>query len=259
LTSGDATIGYGDDFIVSSIVKRAYAKHKKPICVGDGRDIRIGDNYEDRSRGQVFLNNPKISDVVYPGAVWVNNVMFNRPYIDNLRTTSEKVVYNQLFHVEPGEIFLTDEEKAKYSESGFIYIEPNTKGTFGGNKDWGFEKWQDVVKRLPYRFVQGKGRKLDGVEQCETATFRDACALLDRADFFVGTDGGLHHAAAALGKRAVVVWGGLVSPKILGYDTHINLHSGTGSCGSPKPCKHCREALDWVTVDMVKDAIRSIA
>jgi ADP-heptose:LPS heptosyltransferase len=163
-----------------------------------------------------------------------------------------------LFHVEPGEIYLTDEEKAKYTESDFIYIEPNTKGTFGGNKDWGFDRWQEVVKDMPYRFIQGKGRKLDDVVQISTPTFRDACALLDRALFFVGTDGGLHHAAAALGKRAVVVWGGLVSPKILGYDTHVNLHSGTYSCGSPKACKHCREALDWVTVDMVKDAIYSL-
>lgn len=185
--------------------------------------------------------------------------MGNRPYINHLATTPEKIVFNQSFKVEPGEIYLTDEEKEKYQLSDFIYIEPNTKGTFGGNKDWGFEKWQEVVKDSPYTFIQGKGRKLDGVDQLETKSFRDACSLLSKADFFVGTDGGLHHAAAALGKRAVVVWGGLVSPKILGYDTHINLHSGTGSCGSTTTCKHCREALEWVTVEMVKDAIRTLA
>jgi ADP-heptose:LPS heptosyltransferase len=81
--------------------------------------------------------------------------------------------------------------------------------------------------------------------------------LLSKARFLVTTDGGLHHAAAALGKPAIVVWGGLVSPKILGYDSHINLHSGTASCGSTEPCPHCRKALDWVTVDMVVDAINS--
>ena len=250
-------MGLGDDLIVSSIVKKAYAKHGKPICVGDGRDIRIGDTMNDTGVGQVFENNPKLARTIYPGAVWVNNIMFNRPYIDNIRTTAEKVVFNNEFRVEPGEIFLTDEEKAKYAGLGdFIYIEPNTKGTFGGNKDWGFERWQQVAK-LDLPFVQGKGRKLDGVRQINTDTFRDACALLYHAAFFVGTDGGLHHAAAALGKRAVVVWGGLVSPKLLGYVSHVNLHSGTHSCGSAKTCAHCRKAMDWVTVDMVKDAIRS--
>lgn len=185
--------------------------------------------------------------------------MGRRPYIDYLKTTEEKVVYNNAFKPEPGELFFSDAERARYGHyGGFIYIEPNTKGTFGGNKDWGFDRWQEVVRRLPYRFVQGKGRKLDGVEQCQTGSFRDACALLNRADFFVGTDGGLHHAAAALGKRAVVVWGGLVSPRILGYDAHLNLHSGTHSCGSHKPCQHCKKALDWITVEMVVEAISRV-
>lgn len=252
-------MGYGDDLIVSAIVRKAYAKHGKPICVGDGRDIRLDDVFDGKGIGQVFQNNPKLATAIYPGAVWVRNVMGERPYIDYMRTTPEKVVYNSNFRVEPGEIFLTDEERARYAHyGGFIYIEPNTKGTFGGNKDWGFDRWQQVVKRLPYRFVQGKGRKLDGVEQCDTRTFRDACILLERADFFVGTDGGLHHAAAAMGKRAVVVWGGLVPPRILGYDAHINLHSGVASCGSAKPCQHCRKALDWVTVDMVVEAITKL-
>ena len=257
--NGGSAIGFGDDILVSAIVRKAHLKHGKPICVGDGRDIRVGDTSTDTGIGQVFRNNPRIALEIYPGAVWVQNIMGQRPYIDYLRTTPEKVVYNQMFHVEPGELYLTDDEKAKYAPLGdFIYIEPNTKGTFGGNKDWGFEKWAEVAK-LDLPFVQGSGRKLDGVQQVHTETFRDACSLLHRAAFFVGTDGGLHHAAAALGKRAVVVWGGLVSPKLLGYASHLNLHSGTHSCGTTTPCKHCRQALDWVTVDMVKDAIRSLA
>lgn len=237
---------FGDDLIVTSIVKRAYKKHNKLICVGDGKDIK----WE-----EVFDNNPKMSKVVYPGCVWVPNIMFNRPYIDNLKSTDERFVYNAAFHVEPGELYLTDEEK-RHTQTGFVYIEPNIKGTFAGNKDWGFGKWQAVVDACHgTRFIQGRGRKLNGVEQVDTHSFRDACALLSRADLFMGTDGGLHHAAAALGIPAVVVWGGLVSPKILGYDFHTNLHSGTGSCGSKKSCNHCRKALEWVTAEMVVEAI----
>jgi ADP-heptose:LPS heptosyltransferase len=242
-------MGFGDDLIVTSIVKRAFTVHKKPLCIGDGV-VR----WE-----EVFDHNPKISRQPYPGCVWIPNIMGNRPYIDHPKCRPKKIAYRNDFKVEPGEIYLSPEEKARYEDfSGFVYIEPNVKGTFSGNKDWGFERWQEVVKRLPFRFVQGKGRRLEGVEQVCTESFRDACALLDRADFFVGTDGGLHHAAAALGKRAVVVWGGLVSPKILGYDTHINLHSGTHSCGSYDPCEHCRKALDWVTVDKVCQAITGL-
>lgn len=181
-----------------------------------------------------------------------------RPYIDYTKTDEKRIAYNQNYRAEPGELYLTPEEIPE--DEDFVYIEPNTKGTFGNNKDWGFDRWQQVVDCLPHiRFIQGRGRQLRGVEQRNTKSFRHACGLLSKAKFLVGTDGGLHHAAAALGKPAVVVWGGLVSPKILGYDTHINLHSGTHSCGSREPCPHCRKALDWVTVDMVVDAIHSLA
>lgn len=201
----------------------------------------------------------------YKGCIWVANVMGARPYIDYAKTQAEKIAYNQNFKAEPGELWFTEQEKLRYqNQSGFIYIEPCVKGTFSGNKDWGFQKWQKVVEALPeFRFVQGlapfQGKILRGAKAVPTKTFRDAASLLLHADLFVGTDGGLHHAAAALGKRAVVVWGGLVSPRILGYDTHTNLHSGTRSCGNYKACEHCKEALNWVTVDMVIDAIRSVA
>jgi ADP-heptose:LPS heptosyltransferase len=163
--------------------------------------------------------------------------------------------------VEPGEIWLTDKEKERYKGyKNFIYVEPNVKGSFSGNKDWGFEKWQKVINQCPeLRFLQGKGKKLNGCEQVGTQSFRDACALLYHADLFIGTDGGLHHAAAALGKQAVVVWGGLVSPKILGYETHTNLHSGVPSCGNHAACEHCRRALDAIKPEMVVNAIRSYA
>lgn len=235
---------FGDDLIVSSIVKKAYAKHNKKICVGDSKVV-----WE-----EVFDHNPKMAREPYKGCVWVNNIMGNRPYIDRERSRPGKIVFND-YRVEPGEIFFHPSE-LRHDQKDFIYIEPNVKGTFSGNKDWGFEKWQQVVQRLPdLRFIQGKGRKLEGVEQVDTTSFRDAAALLASASLFVGTDGGLHHAAAALGIPAVVVWGGLAPPKVLGYPTHTNLHSGVNACGSSEACEHCKKALAWVTVDMVVKAI----
>lgn len=239
-------MGFGDDVIVSSIVKKAYAKHHKKICVGDGNKVV----WE-----EVFNYNHKMSQEPYPGCIWVPNIMGRRPYIDYVRSKPGKIAFNYEYRVEPGEIFFHPSE-LRHDQEDFIYIEPNVKGTFSGNKDWGFENWQEVVKRLPYRFIQGKGRKLDGVEQVNTQSFRDAAALLGRSFLFAGTDGGLHHAAAALGKRAVVVWGGLAPPSVLGYETHTNLHSGAAACGSNAACEHCKKALARITVEMVVDAIR---
>lgn len=255
-------MGFGDELMLTGTVKRAYEKRKKPVCLG-----RFGKNYlaDDGEClwKEVFENNPKISEEIYPGCVWVPEIKGNRPYIDYIQTQAlGKVVYKESYRPTPGEIFFTEQEKAQYAKySGFIYIEPNVKffqgqPTFGGNKDWGFERWQEVVNRSPYEFIQGKGRKLDGVTQVDTERFRDACALLSRSRLFVGPDGGMHHAAAALGLPAVVVWGGLVGPEVLGYDTHTNLRGkGVRSCGNHKPCEHCRDAMNKVTVDMVIDAI----
>jgi ADP-heptose:LPS heptosyltransferase len=238
-------MGWGDDLITTSLVKRAYEKHKKPICVGDGREIKWS---------EVFNNNPKISKDIYPGCIWVNSYKGCRPYITGV--TNDKLTWNKKYKVEPGEIFFTPDE-LRWTDEDFIYIEPNVKAGWNKNKDWGFDKWKQVVKGLPnLNFIQGYGEKL--VEQRDTRSFRDACALLSRAKLFVGTDGGLHHAAAALGIPAVVVWGGFIGPDILGYDSHINLHSGVKSCGRKSKCQHCSDALNQITVEMVINAIHSI-
>lgn len=241
-------MGYGDALLASGIAKKAREKHPdKPICIGTGSEIEWN---------EVFEGNPFLSRDVVPGAVWVHSYKSFRPYVDYAKTTSEKFAWKKDFKAAPGEIYLREDE-LRWVQSGFVYIEPNIKGWLGPNKDWGFENWQEVVKRLPdVRFIQGPGRKLDGVEQVETTSFRDACALLSRSDLFVGTDGGLHHAAAAFGKKAVVVWGGYTHPRNLGYDFHTNLHSGTEPCGNLKPCSHCVKAMKQVSPKRVAEAIK---
>jgi len=244
-------LGWGDDIITTSVVRRAFAQVKQPLVVGDGNTVRWS---------EVFEGNPKISREAYKGCYWVRTIKGNRPYIDYQKSTPARMAFRLDHKSEPGELFLAEHEVSPYRKyEGFVYIEPNVKGSFSGNKDWGFENWQKVVDGLPeIKFVQGPGKKLEGVTQVATKTIRHAFGLLSQCSYFTGTDGALHHAAAALAKRAVVVWGGLVSPKILGYSTHINLHSGTHSCGSQAACDHCKQAMRWVTVDNVIDSIRRL-
>lgn len=244
-------MGFGDDVITTGIVKRAFAKVGKPLAVGDGTAIRWS---------EVFDGNPKIAREVYPGCLWVNQVKGNRPYLDYTATNQKvKQTYNYSYRVEPGEIFLSDSEKGKYAHlSGFVYIEPNVKGSYAGNKDWGFDNWQRVVDAIPdVRFMQGIGKRLRRVDQFETDSFRDAARMLSHAALFVGTDGGLHHAAAALGIRGVVVWGGLAPPEVLGYATHINLSAGGKACGMQSKCEHCRKAMAAIKPEMVIESIRN--
>lgn len=105
--------------------------------------------------------------------------------------------------------------------------------------------------------MQGQGKTLEGVTQVDTESFRDACSLLSHCRLFVGTDGGLHHAAAAFNKGAVVVWGGYTHPRNLGYESHKNLHAGGEPCGNVKPCEHCKAQMDKISVEMVVKAIEA--
>ncbi len=243
-------MGFGDSLIVASIVKKAKLRHPdKPIVVGDGTQIRWC---------EVFDNNPKIAREITPGCLWVHNTEGRRPYIDYRYSTPTRMEWVENCRCEPGELYLTDEE-TDWLDRDFVYIEPNTKSdSIYKNKDWGFDKWQRVVDLLPdVRFVQGSGRRLAGVAQRDTKSFRHACGLLLHADLFVGPDGGMHHAAAALGKPAVLVWGGLINPLITGYADQTILCKAKRFCGNLNPCAHCREALDAITPEMVASAITS--
>lgn len=243
-------MGFGDSLLQGGIARKAHQKHPtKKIAIGDGSVIEWSELYE---------GIPYLAKEVTQDCVWVHGAKGFRPYVQNERTTREKMAWVRNFKAEPGEILLTQEELDIWPQSDFVYIEPNIKGWLGPNKDWGFEKWQKVVNSLPaIRFIQGPGPQLSGVEQAQTDSFRQACALLSKSALFVGTDGGLHHAAAALKKPAIVVWGGFTHPRNLGYDSHVNLQArGIEPCGNLKPCNHCKDAMNKVTVEMVVDAIR---
>lgn len=243
-------MGFGDALIGSGIAKKAREKFPgRPICIGDGTEVEWN---------EVFDGNPFLSKDVVSGCVWVHCAKNHRPYIEYNGTTKTKFKWKRDYKVIPGELYLTPQEEAKWIDrKDFVYIEPNIKGWLGTNKDWGFDNWQSVVDAFPeIRFIQGPGRKLNNVEQVETVSFRDACALLARASLFVGTDGGLHHAAAALGKRAVVVWGGYTHPRNLGYDFHRNVHANVEPCGMLVECSHCKKAMKSISVQSVVKAMR---
>ena len=234
-------MGWGDDILTTGIVKKARLRTNRPICVGDGQQVHWS---------AVYDGNPHISREIVPNCIWVKSAPGLRPYITKIHEWGYE--YND-WKAEPGELFLTDEE-CDWPE-GYIYIEPNIKAEISKNKDWGFARWQEVARKAGRKLIQGPGPKLEGVEQVTPKSFRHACGLLARCSAFIGTDGGLHHAAAALGKKAVVVWTGFSSPKNLGYDFHINLQAPVKACGRFKDCEHCRKAAQYISPQMVLDAL----
>jgi ADP-heptose:LPS heptosyltransferase len=254
-------MGLGDAIMATAQARKA--KRENPdahVIVGDGQT---------QHWSPVFDNNPNITppeSFDRAKAFWIRNHAGNRPYIDYRRTTPTNIVYREDFAPEPGEFFPnrvdTDFADQKLGDrKGFVVIEPHTKGSFSGNKEWLPERWEAVAEGLKDRGVvqvgPGQKRALRASERIVTPSFRWALAVLSRASLLITTDGALHHAAAALHVPAVVLWGARTHPTILGYPQHRNLYTGHGeSCGSIAPCSHCRDAMKRITVEMVLEACR---
>lgn len=242
-------MGYGDWLLASADVKKANIATGKKVMLGDGRRYFLDKD--------VFANNPRMAQ---PGedCTWVANYGGCRPYIKALK--NNHIVFNDAFRAEPGELFFSDDEfewREKHAPpEQYIVIEPTVKAVFqhGINKAWPYwEKLQGT--NLP--FVQLGAQSGTLFRHVRTATFREAMLILSKAKLFVGTDGGLHHAAATLDRPAVVIWTGFTSPKHLGYDTHVNLHDGSDPCGYyGGPCSHCIEKAAAIKPEQVLAAIR---
>lgn len=231
-------MGLGDELMASGQARAEHIRTGKRVQIigRDGlprwHDLWTGCNY-----------------IALPGDVGdfarVTNGPGLRPY--HAAKSGTHWTYNPSFRPTPAEIHLTPAEEAFGREhAGRIIIEPHLKPKASPNKQWGWVRWN----RLAY-LAYGAGLRVTqlgpaGVEPVDeadfivTPTFRHAVAVLKYARAAVLPEGGLHHAAAAVGLRAVVIFGGFTPVQITGYDTHINLGASfDDACGMRQPCTHC--------------------
>lgn len=243
-------MGWGDEIMVTAQARRMQEK--------DPRAVHVTDRYGVARWHPIWDGNPRIARPSYlprGGVQVLRNYPGNRPYLDyrrfNNADRAQAYVYTD-FRVEPGEIYLSAAElRLAGLARGAVIVEPNIKSKASPNKDWGWERWEALVRELRWRdrdlrLVQIGGaasRSLPLVERIVTPTVREACGVLSGAALLISPEGGLHHAAAALGIRAVVIFGGFISPQTTGYDCHLNLFTGGRACGMRQPCAHCSSAM----------------
>lgn len=238
-------MGIGDEIMCAGEARRRQEADPRPVAFR-GKDGRARWH-------SIWDNNPRISRNGVD-AQWSDNRSGNRPYI--LEVRADRFIWRERYDCPRGEIYLSPQEQAFGARhAGFLVIEPNIKQRDGNNKDWGFARWQAVVDatpELPWAQVGAAAtRRLRRTRFIETADFRLAAAVMAAGRGYVGPEGGLHHAAAALDKPAVVIFGGFISPRQTGYSGHVNLFTGGQACGWRRPCAHCRAALAQITPAMV--------
>jgi hypothetical protein len=255
-------MGYGDEIIATGLARGMHERGKL-AAFGDGRQIRWGPWCK-----EMFANNPNIAP---PGSEsrkdleWIDHYKGSRKYN---RMINGRWEWNYSFRVTPGQFYFSDEEQRLSNGSpwGFIAMEPNVpwQKSVAPNKDWGEENYQALADRLRrtgrdvVQFLhKNSRRKIKGAIYLESNNFRNAISVLRNAAVYVGPEGGMHHASAAVGIKAVVLFGGFIPPQVVGYDGHVNLTGGAEACGNINECAHCRIAMSKISVEQVEEAALS--
>lgn len=235
-------MGLGDWLIATAQAKRLHEANGRPVLVVG---ITGKPQWSD-----VFINNPRIIRTPTRNCQRLVNAGGMRPYIAGKSPTHW--VWRK-WSVSPGELFLTRAEiEFAQPHAGYVLIEPNTKFE-ASNKEWPFDRWQALVDRGG-KYIQvgtANSKRLRGVCFVETANFRLACAVLAVSRAFVGSEGGLHHAAAALGVPAVVLFSEFIGPEITGYPMHKNIRHAGRMCGARLPCAGCKASMEAISVEEV--------
>lgn len=218
----------------------------------------------------IFENNPNIAR---PGQEGQDNIHWQPHYkkifpycsYDGAR---RKYIWKPDFKAQPGEFFFTADELVCPIEKPFIVLEPNLawQRQVNLNKDWGEGKFEALGKRLiddgytVVQFIHGNSRRIiAGAHHISTPKFHQAAAIMSHASLIIAPEGANHHAAAALGVPAVIVWGDW-SPHTMGYEGQIKLSGKEAlqACGNTFNCPHCRQVMDSISVDEVYQAAKAM-
>ena len=282
-------MGLGDDLMITGIVEQEHKKHPdKQIVVGSLKRNLIFDSL-------VYLNNPKIT----PSKKINKNkpVHFidyndeNRFYINYEKCDHNNISWRTDFKLIPGRIYFSKTEitdaknmlkkanifwsnKTEIKYKGIIFFESySTKQNHEfysykmKNKNWGEENWIKLIDRLKNKYliiqsVHEKAKKIDGVFYSENEfDFRTACAVLNNCNMYLGNEGGFGHAAAALNKKALIYFGGWISPQSTGYAMHENIYYNdlNSPCGAVGYlCDHCDKARESITVKYLEEKVKLI-
>lgn len=239
-------MGLGDELLAAGEARRMRRTDPRKVRIIDRRGIprwhEVWDGCPDIARTrdtqvQVLRNGPGC-----------------RPYIDYPRSTPQRWGWTN-YRPEPAQL---GHVKANEAARGCVLIEPHIKSGASPNKQWG--KWHELVKRpFPWLQVGPRGTTvLPGARFIETNSIREAQAALTACAAAVLPEGGLHHLAAAVGLRAVVLFGGYIGPEQTGYEMHRNIFTGVKACGSRLPCEHCRVSMSAITVHQVVGELEGI-
>jgi hypothetical protein len=254
-------MGMGDEIMVSGEVKRLAGKSRVVFRITDPR--RYGKSSFHRWH-PAWENNPRIAKPGWRFDRELTNCGGYRPYIEAKHSMQWRWCE---YGPTPGELFFNEYESAfSHLGKGRVIVQSNIKAAASPNKMWPAANWAELIAENPdmpwLQVGEPSDEKIRGAAFLATPTFRAAAAVLSGARAAVLLEGGLHHAAAAVGLPAVVIFGGYIGPKVTGYATHRNLFPENNSfplgCGYRMYCPHCYKAMREITPTDVMQSLNEL-
>jgi len=187
----------------------------------------------------------------------VNSKHFNKKL--NLKNARPKLYFSD-------EELLLFNEKFKDLPDDFVVIQPIGKTTYTPNKEWSFNKFQEVVDSTPLVWLQ-TGLKGDKVLSnvldytSKTKNIRELSYIISKAKFVLCLEGLLNHLASAVNTKSFVIFSGFSFVEIADYSLNVNISNTPqvecSPCWLLSKCpltdKSCTEDI---SVQRVKDIIQ---
>lgn len=131
------------------------------------------------------------------------------------------------------------------------------------NKEWETDKWESLAKIISkkYPIIQigslNDPKFFGALDMRGKTTIREAASLLRNAKLFFGLEGFLMHLAAAVQTRAVIIYGGWISPETSGYSENENLFTklDCSPCGFASFCEWDRKCMNQISPEIVASCI----
>lgn len=167
-------------------------------------------------------------------------------------------------------IFLSETEKLKLAlptgAKPWVAMHSTGVTEMTENKNWYPERFLEVSQKIRSwcRVVQ-LGRPSDPALDADLdlrgkVTPRQAATVLISCSALICQVGYLMHAAAAVGTRSVVVYGGFEAPWESGYETNMNLYTRLhcSPCWLRDPCPYNKKCMDRISVADVYKRLNEI-
>ena len=268
-------MGTGGDLMWTELARLLHKRYKKKVCFLE-RNGTV-------RKPAVWINNPNIS-FSKKGCHLIKRTDYKKlpekmTGVKEIWNTSQHIIKSRcnFYGIKKLKIrchmYFTKEEE-QYIESivatlpkEFIIIEPHSKTNWINNKLYPFEKWQSIIDALyneiPIVQMSIPGNKvLNNVINIgdKIRNFREASLMIKYAKLFVGSEGGLMHAASAVGTENIIIFSPMFDPTFTKYNNTeaIWVHTEEHTNCLKKNCIDCRKVMENHDESVVIQRIRLI-